>query len=386
MAAKHHFSKRAKPAGLGPDAHRRDVVAQCLAAAAGGPKSAFRAFAFPADLVAPTRPLIAVGDSIRLADSVKVFEQSARALSRGLRDPAGPIGAFLAGAEPAPQLQWLDRLRAPLLFNERLVPTFERQLELFRPEGGPVAGQYYAMLQAVPNLDLDLVNYVVRMALPSSQAYEARVAMALMAVAPDLPYDVFRKRLASWRSEGLLFPLLVAARHMPALNDWLPVELQPPAAAWQDVLDGLNAARNQADLDAALDRIDQRIDWGGHAGLFISSLLDRAAVKMRVLSHRSADLDAALALFPDWSAARTPEIWRDLKAALEAAIPPSALCPRLAGYKAPTWGYAALTPSYSPATGLAFAEQRLEWVVPAPERPPEPVRGRLQVGPMLVFS
>jgi len=393
MAAKHHFSpKRGSDAAkrspskppLGPDSVRRDAVARALAAARVGPKTSFRAFEFPSGLDAPRRPLIAIGDAIQLADGVRVFEQSARALARGVRDPAGPLGAFLLQDDPAPHLAWLRPLKSPLLFAEALVPTFERQLALFRPEGGPIAAQYYAMLQAVPNLDLDLVKYVVKMALPSARGYDAHVALALMAVAPDLPYDAFRDRLAAWRFEGLLFPLLVAARHMPALNDWLPVELQPPAAAWQDVLDGLNAARNQADLDAALDRIDQHLDWGGHAGLFISSLLDRAAVQMRVLSHRSTDLDAALALFPHWAEARTPQIWREIKAALEAAIPPSALCPRLAGYKSPTWGYAALTPLYSPATGLAFAEQKLEWVEPAPDRPPEPVRGRLQVCPMLV--
>ena len=81
---------------LGGEALRRERFARILAQAdAAAQESSTPAFVFQ-DLQPPSAPSLAVGDAIRLADSVQFFEQYARTLSRCYREPSSPIGQFLS--------------------------------------------------------------------------------------------------------------------------------------------------------------------------------------------------------------------------------------------------------------------------------------------------
>ena len=237
-------------------------------------------------------------------------------------------------------------------------------IHMYAPEPGlPVEHQYYTLLRALPFPDLQLARLIVSLALPGAKEYHAHIARNL--AGEGLPWDEFRNRVEGWRVAGLLHPLLLAARHMPTLNDWLPVEMHEEAGAWADILTRLNGARDSAGFSAALEGIDTRVDWGGRAGLAIAATLDTLAIRMRLLSHRNEDLDKMIASFPDLDSFTTPQMWKRMAATLEKHVPPSVLCPRLTGFKQATWGYERLTPVWD-GRCLRFAEKTLAWVEPQP--------------------
>ena len=349
---------------LGGEALRRERFARILAQAdAAAPEPTSPAFVFP-DLPPPSAPSLAVGNAIRLADSVRIFEQYARTLARGYREPSSPIGQFLSFGLAGDTLKWFDRLNRDATYSPAMVSVFRRQLDMYAPEPNlPVEQQYYTMLRELPFPDLQLARLLVNLALPGAKEYHAHVARNL--AGEGLPWDEFRNRVEGWRDAGLLHPLLLAARHMPTLNDWLPVEMHEEAGAWADILTRLNGARDSAGFSAALEGIDTRVDWGGRAGLAIAAILDSLAIRMRLLSHKCEPLDQSIADFPDLDACTTPQMWKRMSQTLEKHVPPSALCPRLTGFKQATWGYERLTPVWD-GRCLRFAEQTMTWVEPQP--------------------
>ena len=346
------------------EAKRKERFAQILAQAdAAPPEPTGSSFVFP-PLPLPSVPSLAVGDAIRLADSVRIFEQYARTLSRGYREPGSPIGQSLSAGVAGDSLKWFDRLNRDASHSPTMAAVFHRQLNMYAPEPGlPVEHQYYTLLRALPFPDLQLARLIVSLALPGAKEYHAHIARNLSG--GGLPWDEFRNRVEGWRDAGLLHPLLLAARHMPTLNDWLPVEMHEEAGAWADILTRLNGARDSAGFSAALRDIDTRVDWGGRAGLAIAATLDTLAIRMRLLSHRNEDLDKMIASFPDLDSFTTPQMWKRMAATLEKHVPPSVLCPRLTGFKQATWGYERLTPVWD-GRCLCFAEKTLAWVEPQP--------------------
>lgn len=375
------FSAR-KPSGaglrLGPDAIRLDLWFKIFKEVDAAPPGKCEAFAFPKQ-AAPAPPSIAVGNAIDLADGIRIFEQYAKILSDSCKCCETQTGTFLSGALLPPQLAWFEPLRAPVRHHSGLRDTFERLLGLFReakgapePHGPATSAELYELQQTLPHVDLELVRLMLSTGRPSAPAYEAHISAQLLRLRPELSWVAHQEALDAWRDNGLAHPLLLAAQHMPTLNDWLPVELHEQARGWGETLTALNAARTPDEIRAALARVETAVDWASPAGLGVAGLLDRLAVAMRLLSNApagQADLDRALAQFPDWSGgASLGRIWKQARHALETFLPPSLLCPPLAGFKRATWGYQVLTPT-TDGDALRFAERSLGWVEPDPGQP-----------------
>ena len=357
---------------LGPDILRRQRLSRIRKTVDAAPVDEPAPFVFPKQ-DPPETPSIAVGDAIVLADKIRIFEQYARVVSQACLGNGGNGGGFLSGEQLPAQLEWFEPLRQAVQSPTRLHPTFARQLGLFR--GGTASGivsapgtadEYYAMQQAVPYVDLELVRHMLSLARPGSLRYEAHVSSHILRLHRDLPFADHMLRLENWRDAGLLHPILLAVSYMPTLNDWLPVELHREAAGWGEIIAELNAASGPDEIEEALRGLDTRVDWSGPAGLAIAGILDRLAVGMRVLSNSppgGPGLDEALRGFPDWSGARLAAVWKGARAALETRLPPCVLCPRMADFRRATWGYKMLTPTYD-GKGVRFAERELEWVEP----------------------
>ena len=380
------LSRRQSAAGadprLGSDKIRQALLTAIFKEADAAPVGRCEGFAFP-KLEAPAPPSIAVGDAIDLADGIRIFEQYAKVVSDACRAPEPGLKSFLSGTLLPPQLEWFEPLRAPVRSNPALEATFQRMLRLFRagrpgaPAIATASAELYALQQSLRHVDIELVRHLLKTGRPSAPEYEAHISAHLCRARPSLSWLEHQEALDAWRDGGLLHPLLIAATHMPTLNDWLPVELHEAARGWGETLTSLNAARSGDEVHAALDGLGSCVDWEAPAGLAIAGLLDHLAVAMRVLSNAPApnnNLDAALARFPDWSGApgagpSIGRVWKEARAVLEHLIPPSLLCPRLAGFKRATWGYQALTPVVD-GEAVRFAERSLAWVEPSPERPP----------------
>lgn len=361
---------------LGPDAIRLDRWHKIYKEVDATPAGKCEAFAFPKQ-TAPAPPSIAVGNAIDLADGIRIFEQYARIVSESCRCCETQTGTFLSGALLPPQLAWFEPLRAKVRHHTGLEPAFAKQLTLFREARGaqdlhspPTSGELYELQQTLPHVDLELVRLILTTGRPSAPGYEAHVSAHLLRLRPELSWVAHQEALDAWRDTGLAHPLLLAATHMPILNDWLPVELHEHAKGWGEALTALNAARTPDQIRAALAGVETAVDWASPAGLAIAGLLDRLAVAMRLLSNApagEADLDRALARFPDWSSgAPVGRVWKQARHALENFLPPSLLCPPLASFKRATWGYHVLTPTVD-GDALRFAERSLGWVEPDPD-------------------
>lgn len=356
---------------LGPDSLRRQELARILKAADSASYTGNTPFTFPSH-DDPGTPSIAIGDAINLADKIRIFEQYAKVVSQTCL--SNDSQSFLSGAHLPPNLEWFEALRAPVWSNAGLEPTFHRQLRLFREAAGnigdpspPTSGELYAMQCTLPHVDLELVRYMLRLGRPSAPGYEAHISGHLLRLHPELSWIEHQERLDRWRDDGLKHPLLLAAAFMPTLNDWLPVDLHRDAGDWGEALTELNSAQQAKQAEAALAGLAAaRVDWSGPAWLAIACTLDRLAVAMRLLSNGgpgASGLDQALQAFPDWAGRPVGEVWKGARGALERSVPPSLLCPRLAGFRRATWGYPSLTPACA-GGGVWFAERSLEWVAP----------------------
>jgi hypothetical protein len=242
---------------LGSDRARRQLLSAIFKEVDAAPVGRCEGFAFP-ELEAPAPPSITVGDAINLADGIRIFEQYAKALSDACKhqDPiTQPTGAFLSGTLLSPQLGWLEPLRATVRPNPSLEPAFDRLLQLIRetpaaPRGlaGGAAAELYALQQTLPHVDVEMVRHMLRAGRPSVHGYEAHVSSHLLRTRPGLSWMEHQEALDAWRDSGLLHLLLLAATHMPTLNNWLPVELHEQARGWGETLIALNGARSQEEL------------------------------------------------------------------------------------------------------------------------------------------
>jgi hypothetical protein len=368
---------------LGPDRIRREYLTSLLRKADSVACTPNKPFVFPSQ-EAPAAPSIAVGDGVNLADRIRIFEQYAQVVSQSClsEDPQG----FLSGAHLPPQLAWFNPLRERVHSSSSLEPTFHEMLKLFREAAGasPAPGEPYQPIAAIdlynmqrtlPHVDIELVRYMLRLGRPSATGYEAHISCHLLRKHPELSWVEHQERLDAWRDEGLRYPLLLAAAFMPTLNDWLAVELHREGAGWGEFITELNSAQQPEQTEAVLSGIDTRLDWSSPAGLAIAGTLDRLAVAMRLLSNAgpgASHLDTVLREFPDWAGKPVGAVWKQARSALESAIPPCMLCPRLAGFGRATWGYLRLTPVYVDGA-VRFEESALEWVTPLKEKPPAPL-------------
>ena len=332
---------------------------------------------------APPEVSLAVGDAIKLADSLKILSQYARVLESACRRPDTPVGKCLSGLPEAcagTHLDWFGPLLAPLKDVGHLEATYARYLELWaRPDGGKTASDEHLAFevhQAIPHEDVDFTRYLLGLSFPGSREYEVLVAQNILRLNPEGSLGEFRGEFKRWRDRGLLHSLLIGARFMPTLNDWLAVEHHREAAWWGDMLLGVNCARTMAEAEAAVADLGIAFAHGSEAGTQVAGTLDRIGILMGIKSNAApgnkTELQECLAAWTLGADSPAHEIWAQAKRQLEASLPPSLLCPSLFGAKRGSWGFPSLTLAYEGGR-LFIREERLTFV-PKPGTKTRPTR------------
>jgi hypothetical protein len=192
----------------------------------------------------------------------------------------------------------------------------------------------YQLAQSLPHFDRDLTAYYLNLSSPSDEykEYELQIAHSIMRLhAPPTPKDVLG-HLATWRSQGLLHVLSVAALNMQELSDWFPTDTPNPARNKEaDSLAHFVKALVKLPRDHAqtIEYFIAAQDPTSPVSQYIASTLDRLAILMSVKSNArdevEHDLQLALEAFPRLDSLEPQDMWNRIKPALERAIPPSLL-------------------------------------------------------------
>ena len=196
--------------------------------------------------------------------------------------------------------------------------------------------QAYELAQSLPHFDRDLTAYYLNQpATPGSPEYELHVAHSIMRLhAPPTPQAVLG-HLATWRHQGLLHVLSVAALNMPVLEDWFPGETGTPdsvpykkdLASFCVCLNALD--KNPRDYSQTIQRFIDSQDLASATAQAIAATLDRLAILMSVKSNSQDeaghDLASALQAFPHLDTLEPQDLWARIKPSLERALPPSVL-------------------------------------------------------------
>ena len=139
-------------------------------------------------------------------------------------------------------------------------------------------------------------------------------------------------RLKTWRSQGLLHVLGVAALHMPDLADWFPVDTpsEDSDLCADSLLHCLEALRSKpANYAHTIGSFITTQTPETPTAQSIAVTLDRLAVLMGVRSNAvdepGHDLASTLAGFPHLDVLEAQDAWISFKPALEDNLPPSIL-------------------------------------------------------------
>ena len=160
--------------------------------------------------------------------------------------------------------------------------------------------------------------------------YELRVAHSIMRLHDPATLEDLQANLKTWRSQGLLHVLRVAALNMPTLAHWFPVDTPDPdkdisACSLVYCLESLltTPAKYAHTIESFIDTQDP----DSHTSQAIAVTIDRLAVLMGVKSNAELnhDLSVSLAGFPQLDTLEAHDVWPLLKPALEQALPPSCL-------------------------------------------------------------
>ena len=294
---------------------------------------------------------LAVGDAIRLADSIKIFEQYCKVLSKACKEP----GTFLGGASDScvGNLGWMKGLVTPMHVGEDDASVVfscktDTKQEITR---GPTA------FSCKTDTKQDITRAAIAEKYPLSQEYEVLVAQSIARLYPESTASEFHALFEGWRECGMLYPVLLCARMMPKLKDWFAEEQHGHARDWGKFLKALNSKRDFQSVSQVLGEMERAVKWDSPIGLAVSSTLDRACVLMRVKSNEAVGLDAALKRFPDLEVLPAHRSWLKVRKGLEGSFPPSLF---LASSKRASWGLSKLTPGWDGAR-LLFKEAQLEW-------------------------
>lgn len=346
-----------------PEGHRRLLHACLHKAVSGSHRLPSVPWVVECDVKPPNLNLDHMDGAV-LMDQLKVFEQYSRLISQACHGGDSTMGRFLR-AEPgtAPKnLQWLEDLSSPCSgLSEKQLFRVEHNLEMH--------------LILHPKLDRNLALCELYLEDPDSGkdflSYAMRDAKLYHVEACRLHLQLGEKNLltpASMASHGALYPLILCAKNMPTLNDWLPVDLHEAAQQWGELLEEINGSASLEEAVRAIETRLKNIDWSGQAGQNLVLTLDKACVAMRVHSGRGCDLDKALQSFPPHTV--SPEsLWKQLvsQGLLQKCLPPTLLLPN--DFKHDTWAVEHLKPEMQGSL-LKLTGSPLAWT----KRQPRPVR------------
>jgi hypothetical protein len=178
-----------------------------------------------------------------------------------------------------------------------------------------------------------LTAYYLSLLPNTAREYELHVAHSIMRLhSPANPEDL-RRQLATWRHQGLVHVLSVAALNMPDLADWFPVDTpdrstDEDARSLHHLLEQCKADPGKYESDIGLF-IAALGDQKSPTAQAIATTLDRLAVLMSVKSNASDepghDLASCLQAFPRLDSLEPQDVWTRIKPALELALPPTLL-------------------------------------------------------------
>lgn len=269
------------------------------------------------DLVPKTVPNLAV----LLAVHVKTARAHARHLVDACRSPDGPVRPLEADAwlaEPVPEPSEAEAARIAGVLR----------LSSYLGHGSGLREAAYRALATVPHFDAGLCAACFR----PERRYELEVLRCILEGQRHRGcLQEAEREFAAWRTRGLYYPLLVAAR------------------CWSD---------------------RRLVVRGGAIDQALAHRLDRLAVLMRVKSNAQEpeghDLDRCLRDMPDLGAMDLPDLWGTARRALEQALPPCLLAP---SPKRATWALPPLSLEYD-GRRLRFAQTQLAWRAPDPRADP----------------
>ena len=147
--------------------------------------------------------------------------------------------------------------------------------------------------------------------------------------APPTPGDVLGS-LATWREQGLLHVLSVAALNMQELSDWIPNATSESGADARSLAYLLKTLLDQPKEHAtSIQYFISAQDPKNPISQSIALLLDHLAILMGVKSNAieevGHDLQTSLEAFPRLDCLEPQDMWTRIKPALEKSIPPSLL-------------------------------------------------------------
>ena len=281
-------------------------------------------------------------------ENLKILKQYSKLLSQACAvgqplvsspDPLLPAHAQPLSATPASyprNLQWFESLSKPCVGldsagAERITQLLRLHAACDKSVPALPRAQAYELAKSLPHFDRDLTAYYL--ALPANaREYDLHVAHSILRLHSPADLDTLHHQLATWRNQGLLHVLSVAAQHMPELSDWFPVDTpyqdkDEEACSLHECLRALSKAPR--DYARIISDFIAKQDPDTPTAQAIAATLDRLAILMSVKSnaHREPnhDLRAALLAFPHLESLEPQDVWARIKPALVRSLPPSLL-------------------------------------------------------------
>lgn len=276
-------------------------------------------------------------------EDLKILKQYTKLLSQACHAPQDdqPLSAHAQPLSPTPSayprnLQWFEHLAKPYegldeFGTSRITELLRLHAACDKSVPALPRAQAYELAKSLPHFDRDLTAYYLCLPVHAKE-YELHVAHSIMRLHNPSDLDDLRHRLATWRHQGLIHVLSLAALHMPELSDWFPVSApdhnrDEEACSLLLCLDALR--KKPLDYAHAIEDFIATQDRASPTAQAIAATLDRLAILLSVKSNAPAepdhDLRAALAAFPHLEAVEPQDAWVRLKPALVRSLPPSVL-------------------------------------------------------------
>jgi len=320
-------------------------------------------------IISPSELDSLLGDSIALTCQIKSLTQYSRLLTYACHVPESPISQFISGHPDScvDGLEWFKPLCGIYTITPQDKARITEMIRVWKSISKTRTNMSdqelsFALLQELPNFDSDLMHFFLND--QTLYGYDVHVGSVLLRLYPER--DVFLEEFYKWRSRGLTIPLMLACDNMPDILHWVPAELakESSAVSFSSLIDAMNHADSPDEVKGILMKLSDQ-DMNETSGQIIAQLLDRVAILMRVKSNgwETYNLDRCLQSFPDLHTADVPDIWSNIKNAIECSFPPSLLATPITRPPMDTWGYPSLTYQVTgDGMTLRFSENKLKWI------------------------
>ena len=275
-----------------------------------------------------------------MQEILKILRQYTKLLTQACLDKT-PQSAHGMALSPTPvayprNLEWFEPLALPFRGLDRAgFQRVDQLLELdaacnkLDPSLSNKRQHAFELAKALPHFDYDLTATYLQPS-PTTPEYELHVAHSILRLHNPQTLEDLQTHLKTWRSQGLLHVLGVAALNMPALTDWFPAPCEDKDDSTQSLLYCLETLSSRPlEYAHAIDSFIATQTPENPTAQSIATTLDRLAILMGVKSNATDelghDLSAALSIFPHLDTLELQDAWSRIKPALENSLPPSLL-------------------------------------------------------------